>query len=343
MLEALYQPITLAEITIKNRFAMAPMTRGRSPGGIPGPDVAEYYRRRAAGGAGLIITEGALIGHPLAAAAGSAAPRLTARTVAAWHNVTRAVHEAGSHIFAQLWHQGPQISPGIAAFAIEEKQVRAATEPEREEVAVAFIESAIAAKNAGFDGIELHGAHGYFLDSYLRVYGLDRTQQSNHRYVVNLVAQIRRAVGSAFPIGLRFSQWSVNEYRLRYMLTPADMERVLLPLRDAGVNIFHASVGFRSFWLQEFEQASLSLAGWTRKITGCPVITVGGIGLQKEQFFNQGEGCAKRLERMFAEGEFDLAAIGRALIADPQWCEKVCRGEVESIVQFEEKMLEQYP
>lgn len=343
MLEALFQPFALANLTLRNRFVMAPMARGKSPGGMPTPDVVEYYCRRAAGGVGLIITEGSLVDHPLAAEPGSSIPRMTEETVTAWRTVTEAVHYQGAAIFVQLWHLGPQTSPGVAAFEIPEKGVRVASEEELENLTGAYLRSALSAQEAGFDGIEIHGAHGYFIDSFLRTHAAVEPESRRGRFVADLVRRIRLAVGPSYLVGFRFSQWSVSDYRSQYMQSPEEMARVLLPLREAGVDIFHASVGFRSFWLREFAGSSLSLAGWTRALTGCPVITVGGVGLHKEQFFGDGDGSAAQLEDMFHNGEFDLAAIGRALIADPQWCEKVRKNEIESIIPFREEHLQQYP
>lgn len=106
-------------MTSPNRFAMAPMTRSASPGGVPGENVAAYYRRRAAGGVGLIITEGVFIPHD-AAGGQSNVPRLAgADSLAGWSAVTAAVHGEGSVIAAQLWHQGvergvdPEFNPGV--------------------------------------------------------------------------------------------------------------------------------------------------------------------------------------------------------------------------------------
>src|ERR1700747_1219146 len=104
----LFQPLTVRSLIVPNRFAMAPMTRQASPGGIPGADVAEYYRRRAAGGVGLIITEGVRLPTP-AAGYPYAIPTLAGDEVlAGWTRVVDAVHGEGATIAAQLWHQGVQ-------------------------------------------------------------------------------------------------------------------------------------------------------------------------------------------------------------------------------------------
>src|SRR5580698_409460 len=105
-IDSLMTPLTVRGLTLPNRIVMAPMTREASPGGVPGADVAGYYARRAAGGVGLIITEGTGIRHE-AAVDKHAIPVLHgAQALAGWHSVVGAVHEAGGLIAAQLWHQG---------------------------------------------------------------------------------------------------------------------------------------------------------------------------------------------------------------------------------------------
>ncbi|MET0375883.1 MAG: hypothetical protein ABW128_16705, partial [Rhizorhabdus sp.] len=115
--EPLYQPLTVRGMTVRNRIVMAPMTRGFSPGGVPGPDVAAYYARRAEGDCGLIVTEGVAVDHPTAL--GDAGldeknvPYMAGDAVlAGWRNVVDEVHAAGCKIVVQLWHQGVLRKPG---------------------------------------------------------------------------------------------------------------------------------------------------------------------------------------------------------------------------------------
>src|SRR5688500_10805940 len=115
--EALFTPLTIGKVTVPNRVVMAPMTRGMSPGGVPGEDVAAYYGRRAEGHCGLIITEGIAVDHP--AALGDAGldekdvPLLAGEApLAGWRRVTEQVHQGGAKIIAQLWHQGVLRKPG---------------------------------------------------------------------------------------------------------------------------------------------------------------------------------------------------------------------------------------
>ncbi|WP_433291699.1 hypothetical protein ACQP2F_26080 [Actinoplanes sp. CA-030573] len=110
-MDELIAPTTVAGLSLTSHFVMAPMTRKRSPGGVPTAEVAAYYRRRAAGGIGLIITEGALVGHP-SASHESDVPRLTPGAAeAGWRRVTSEVHAAGGKIAAQIWHLGSERQP----------------------------------------------------------------------------------------------------------------------------------------------------------------------------------------------------------------------------------------
>lgn len=137
---------------------------------------------------------------------------------------------------------------------------------------------------------------------------------------------------------LRFSQWKLGDYTCKMLASPAELERFLLPLTAAGVDVFHAST--RRFNDAEFEGSHLSLAGWTKKITGKPTITVGSVGLDLEfvRALFQGEtahsaGLDALLERL-DNGEFDLVAVGRALLADPAWADKIRDGRENEIATF---------
>src|SRR5215469_8314336 len=111
-INALFEPFTYKSLTLPNRIVMAPMTRAKSPNGIPGPEVAAYYRRRAKGGVGLIVTEGTLIPHPGAGFTPGVPYFYGEASLAGWSRVVEQVHEAGGKIFPQLWHVGRMLQPG---------------------------------------------------------------------------------------------------------------------------------------------------------------------------------------------------------------------------------------
>lgn len=345
-LEGLFSPFAVKSLKLKNRFVMAPMTRGFSPGGAPGPDVAAYYARRAAGETGLIITEGVYVDHPSAGDSASV-PRLDAGSLEGWRGVVEAVHQAGGAIFPQLWHIGatrqenappfpetPTLSPSGQNFRGEPRG-RSMTDNDVEEVFAAYSRSAALAQKAGFDGLEIHGAHGYLIDQFLWSRTNQRTDswggdlKARSRFAVEAVKAARWAVGPDLPIAFRFSQWKGFAFDAKLFETPAELEEGLAPIVAAGVDILHVST--RRFWEPAFEGSDLTLAGWTKKIFGKPVITVGSVGLSNE-FLGGGKKSpaqpadAAQLAALFAKGEFDLAAVGRALLADPQWVEKLREG-----------------
>ncbi|ARU89581.1 NADH:flavin oxidoreductase [Pseudomonas sp. M30-35] len=360
--QALFQPFKLGNLTLPSRVVMAPMTRSFSPGGVPNNDVIEYYRRRAAGGVGLIITEGTTVDHK-AANGYPNVPRFYGEdALAGWQKVVEAVHAEGGKIVPQLWHVGnvrklgTEPDASVPGYGPCEKVkngeviVHGMSHDDIRDVIAAFAQAAADAKRIGMDGVELHGAHGYLIDQFFwessnqrtDEYGGDLAQRS--RFAIELIQAVRAAVGADFPIILRFSQWKQQDYTARLVETPQALEAFLKPLSEAGVDIFHCST--RRFWEPEFAGSELNLAGWTRKLIGKPTITVGSVGLDGEflQFMVNTDKVAQPakleglLERLNNQ-EFDLVAVGRALLVDPDWSLKVRDGREEEILPFSREAL----
>ncbi|GHG51281.1 NADH:flavin oxidoreductase [Streptomyces griseocarneus] len=354
------RPFTLGDLTVGNRVAMAPMTRRFSPGGVPGEDVAAYYERRAAGGVGLIITEGTYVARDAAAAYDRVPHFHGEEALAGWARVAERVHRAGGRIMPQLWHTGVARTDDIAPLGVPadtpsgvgldgSPHGRAMTQADIDAVVEAFARAAADAERVGFDGVELHGAHGYLIDNFLwqrtnrraDAYGGD--EASRARFATEIVAAVRAAVSPGFPVVFRFSQWKTDHYDARIAGTPQELERIVAPLAEAGVDAFHASN--RRYWLPEFEDGDLNLAGWTKKLTGKPSITVGSVGLDTafaggrngpEHIGTTGiEPLLDRLER----DEFDLVAVGRALVSDPEWAAKALTGRLEEAVPYSKSLL----
>jgi len=360
--EVLSRPVSLNGLTVPNRIAMAPMTRMFSPGGVPGEDVVSYYSRRAAAGVGLIVTEGTYVGHE-SAGLSDRVPRFHgAEQLAGWAKVAEAVHTAGGTIVPQLWHIGmvrkegqapypdaPAVGPSGLRMDGGEGAGKAMTQGDIDDVVAAFAQAAADAERIGFDGVELHGAHGYLIDQFLwsgtnrrtDAYGGDPVARA--RFAAEIVAAVRAAVSPGFPVLFRYSQWKQDAYDARLARTPQELEAILAPLAAAGVDAFHAST--RRYWLPEFEDSDLNLAGWTKKLTGRPAITVGSVGLNGE-FLKafQGEGAElgsldNLLDRMERD-EFDLVAVGRALLQDPQWAAKVLAGRFDELAPYDAASLQ---
>lgn len=357
-IEALFKPVTVGNLDLPNRIVLAPMTRNFSPNGVPGEDVAAYYKRRAQNGVGLIITEGTAINHPAAVSSPNIPNFHGEKSLEGWAKVVNEVHAVGGKIIPQLWHVGtarpvgaepnPEANPvgpsGLTGSG--ERVSEPLTESEIADLIAAYAQAAVDAKRLGFDGIELHGAHGYLIDQFFwgrtnkrtDRYGGDLTERT--RFAVEIIEAVRKATGSDFPIVLRFSQWKGQEYGAKLVDTPQQLASFLEPLSNAGVDIFHAST--RRFWVPEFEGSDLNLAGWTKKLTGKPSITVGSVGLNSE-FLG---GAAPQLDGgkdltyiqqlidRLENQEFDLIAVGRALLVDPEWVTKLKDNRIDEIIPY---------
>lgn len=367
----LFDPFTIGSLKLENRIVMAPMSRDLSPGGVPGDDVAEYYARRAAHGVGLIITEGTFVGHPAAGNRPSVPRFHGVDALAGWERVAGAVHAAGGRIVPQLWHVGQD--PLIWGKSLEEARGsvpkgvelfdppgglmspsgvdpdgepgRVMSESDVADVIESFAQAAAEARRIGFDGIELHAAHGYLFDQFFwdvtnrrgDRYGGDLSGRS--RFAAEVVRACRARAGTDFPIILRISQWKVAHYKARLAHDPQELEAFLAPLVEAGVDAFHCST--RRFWQPEFEGSPLNLAGWVKKVSGVPSITVGSVGLRDSDYLGYVEGKGADLDDVglvaerLAQGEFDLVAVGRALVANPAWAELVRTGRTDELVPFD--------
>ena len=361
--QSLVSPVNVGGLELNNRIVMAPMTRNQSPDNIPTDANVEYYRKRAAGGVGLIITEGTCPGH-IAASGYPDVPYFHGEErLAGWKRVVDAVHAEGGKIAPQLWHVGGMRKRGIppegdvdgyapSGMNVPGKVNRhTMTASDIDDVIEAFATAARDAKNLGFDAVEIHGAHGYLIDQFFWEGTNQRDDQyggsvaNRSRFAIDIINACRAEVGADFPIILRWSQWKQQDYTARLAPTPEELATFLEPLVDAGVSMFHCSQ--RRFWEPEFEGSDLNLAGWVKKLTGVPTITVGSVSLDTEFIPKPGEvgfSSAKpasldQLMTMLDRGDFDLVAVGRALIANPNWAQIVASGDMNGLVPFEKPML----
>jgi 2,4-dienoyl-CoA reductase-like NADH-dependent reductase (Old Yellow Enzyme family) len=362
-IDALLTPLTVRGVRLANRVVMAPMSRYSSPGGVPTGEVASYYARRAATGIGLIITEGVGIAHP-ASVDHPDVPRMHGEdALAGWRKVVDAVHAEGGLIWPQLWHQGPMwnveyaggpsgeamrpsglwgphdgmISISATARAAALGETRPMRDSEIQDVIDGYARSARCARTLGFDGIAIHGAHGYLIDSFLwgftnrrkDIWGGDARGRT--AFACAVLRAIRREVGDDMPVALRFSQFKMQDYKALLAETPDELGQLLQPLAEAGVDVFDGSQ--RYFDTPIFEGSSLNLAGWARKLTGKVAMTVGGIGLDKSsgpaKHIDDRQKSTNNLPRVierFKRGEFDLVGVGRSILNDPDWFTKARDG-----------------
>ncbi|MCH7959224.1 MAG: NADH:flavin oxidoreductase [Candidatus Hydrogenedentes bacterium] len=369
--DILFDSVPFGKVTLPNRVVMAPMTRNQSPGHVPNERNVEYYRRRAEGGIGLIITEGTNPGHPAASGYPDVPVFDGDEAMAGWKKIVDAVHKAGSFIIPQLWHCGsirqtgaqpdPEVpgfgpSPVVHPFHGDKEDAQAPhemTQKDIDDTVESFARSAGNAKDAGFDGVEIHGAHSYLIDQFFwevtnkrtDAYGGPKITQ-RMRFAVEVVEAIRSRVGDDFPIVFRFSQWKQGDYTHKMVKNPDEFKAFLDPLAEAGVDWFHASN--RRFWDAEFEGSELNLAGWCTELTGKPAITVGSVGLDSDflRSYAGKESNKQGLDKLVARlenKEFELVAVGRALLSDAEWVNKVRERREDEIVGFEPKHLAVYP
>ena len=327
---------------------MAPMTRGFAEGGIIGTAQEDYYRRRAEGGVGLILTEGTAINRP-AARNEAGVPYFHGSSLGGWKGVAEAVHRAGGAIAPQLWHVGsvrslstkyepdvPFESPsGLIAPGNENGETM--SENAIADAISEFSKAAVEAKRLGFDAVEVHGAHGYLIDQFF----WSGTNERADKWGGETLSERSRFAAELIPLILRVSQWKQQDYTARLAETPRAMEDWLRPLVDAGVDILHCSQ--RRFWIPEFPEQDgengLNFAGWAKKLTGATTISVGSVGLSNDMTTvfsgqtSQPAGLEGLIERMERE-EFDLIAVGRALISDPSWPTKVEQGLFDEMEPF---------
>ena len=363
----LFDPIELGTLKLRNRVVMAPMTRTFSPNGIPNDLVVAYYERRAKNDVGLIITEGTCIGHKAASGYANVPYIYGEKPLAGWNKVVDAVHAAGGKIVPQIWHVGAirQANKGVgpdetlpgyspSGLVMKGKQTGISMSVEDVQQAIdAFVQAAVDSQAIGFDGVEIHGAHGYLVDQFFWAdtnqrddqYGGDAVERT--KFAVDIVKGIRQKCGPDFPIILRFSQWKQQAYGAKLAHTPDELEAFLTPLVDAGVDIFHCST--RRFWEPEFEGSSLNLAGWTKTLTGKPCITVGSVGLSSSFIDEEkrdmvetsqvAESSFENLAERLNNDEFELVAVGRALLQDPEWAIKVRENRLNELSDYSKKSL----
>ncbi|MFG1497599.1 NADH:flavin oxidoreductase [Saccharospirillum sp. HFRX-1] len=356
---ALFQPLNVGSLTLKNRIVMAPMTRNMASDGVPAQTNADYYRRRAEAEVGLILSEGTVINRPVSRNEQHIPFFHGDQALAGWQGVIDAVHQAGGKMGPQLWHTGTapsssgwqaegEMESPSGLFAPDQPVGKIMTESDIADTIDAFAKAAADAQRLGFDVAELHGAHGYLIDQFFWSRTNQRTDHwggktlvERSHFAAEVIKAVRRSVGPDFPLIIRLSQWKQQDYSARLAETPAEMERWLTTLAEAGVDIFHCSQ--RRFWEPEFPDVDgdqgLNFAGWAKKLTGKTTISVGSVGLDGEflgAFAGQGsqrselDQLVQRLER----DEFDLIAVGRALLSDPNWVQKVQRGANDELSGF---------
>ena len=358
----LFESYKLKNIKLRNRIVMAPMTRNQSPGGIPTNKVVEYYSRRAKAEVGLIITEGIEVSHD-ASSAYPNVPRLDSiEAREGWKKVVSGIKENGGSVIAQLWHCGgfrklgmqpnPEV-PGHTASGLVKPGKKVAHEMTLEDIKQtinAYASDAKYCEEIGFDGVEIHGAHGYLIDNFLwegtnirdDSYGGSIEQRS--QFVSEIIQAVRASVSKEFIVGLRFSQWKQHDFEAKLAHTTDELKKVLLSPVESGLDYLHSSM--RRFWESEFEGSDENLAYWTKKISNIPTIGVGSVGLDSDFIDMTAPSKPTSIDKAIddiSKEKYDLLAVGRALLSDHEWVLKMKEGRLEDVIPYsKEALLELY-
>ncbi len=326
----------LGHTSFDNRAVVAPMTRVSTNGdGIPTDQMAAYYRRYAEGGFGLIIAEGTYTDRFFSQGYPNQPGITTDEQQAGWQKVVAAVHDAGGKIFLQLMHagalsqhlsntRGPSSVPPMRHMleGYSKKQGRfplpqAMNPSEIDDVIDGFITSANRAVQAGFDGVEIHGANGYLLDQFLTDYSNTREDQyggsleNRCRLGVEIVKAVKEAVSNSCVVGIRLSQGKVNDFDYLWPGGIEDGKVIFALLKKAGADYIHFASEGQGFDHGCLTRDGKSLPRLARDITGLPVIANGGLHNLQEA------------NRILSNGHSDLIAIGTGALANPDWPKKI--------------------
>ena len=349
----LFEEYKLKNLVLRNRVVMAPMTRNQSPGGIPTDDVISYYARRAKAEVGLIITEGIEVSHK-ASSAYPNVPRLdTNEAREGWKKVVDGIKNNNGAVIAQLWHCGgfrklgmqpnPEV-PGYTASGLVKPGKKVAHEmtiKDIKETIDAYASDAKICQDLGFDGVEIHGAHGYLIDNFL--WGGTNIREDSYggsigkrsQFVSDIIKAVKENVDDTFIVGLRFSQWKQHDFSAKLASTPDDLKKILIPPVEAGLDFLHSSM--RRFWESEFEDSEENLAYWTKKISNIPTIGVGSVGLDSDFIDMTAPAKPTSIDKALddiAKEKYDLIAVGRALLSDYEWVVKMKEGRLNDVIPY---------
>lgn len=329
----LFEPLQIGTMVLKNRVIMAPMGTGyANEDGTVSQRLIDYYARRAAGGVSMIVLEHHMV-HPSATGVGPELRLDDDRFIPGQARLVEALHRHGVKVGPQLNHPGRQttlgtpIGPSPIPVSPKGKIPHALSDAEVEELVEAYAECARRARDAGHDFVEVHGAHGYMVSSFLSPLSNQRTDrwggstENRARFAVEIVRRIRQKVGPDYPVSFRISGSEFVEGGL----TPDEAARIARLLEEAGVNCISISAGN---WLSlEYimmpmfmpEGALLEVAPVIKAAVRVPVLVVGRLG------------DPRRAEQALQEGRADAIVLGRALIADPDWARTVQSGQFDRV------------
>lgn len=330
--DPLFTPVTIGNVALTNRAAVAPMTRiSATDDGRATSRIATYYARFARGGFGLVITEGIYPDTEYSQGYWNQPGLATSQQAESWRTVVDAVHETGGAIIAQLMHAGGQsqgnryrdhtvgpsdIAPrgqqlsyyrGSGPFATP----RALGTREIAEIRHGFVAAARRAVKAGFDGVEIHGANGYLIDQFLT----DYTNQRDDHYGgsvdnrIRLAAEISddvlQAVGPETTVGIRISQTKVSDAEHRWAGQSKDAETIFGHLGQTGLHYVHTTEFDAT--AAAFNDSHATLAGHAKQHSGTPILANGGLA------------DPETARSLIASGTADIVTLAKPALADRDW------------------------
>lgn len=340
------QSTRFTNLTLGNRFALAPMTRtSAEPDGTPNELMADHYEAYAKGGFGLLITEGTYTDGGASQGYANQPGLINGSHIDGWKTIVERIHATGSKVFVQLMHAGAQfqashytdqpeapsaIKPkgeplGFYGDQTEWKTPKVMTETDIQAVIDGFALSAVNAKAAGFDGIELHGANGYLLHQFLSTYFNQRDDkyggplESRLRIVVETIKAVRAAVGKDFTIGIRLSQVTVTDPDYQFPEGEAGFRQIIEAVRDAGADFVHTTDGDAR--RQPFIDGEQTLADVASGVDGVALIINGGVDETNHQ-------------DLAAAYPGSLLAVGKKALANPDFVQRLKDGKEIDDIDF---------
>lgn len=339
--DVLFQPIQLQERTLKNRFVVAPMTRrSADASGIPTEEMANYYTAFAKGGFGLIITEGTYTDDLYSKTDDHQPGLVTKEQLEGWKMVTDKVHHADKNtlIILQLMHSGAlsqHTDKTIAPSAIQPVGLRNTEEgglkgafplpssmnkKDIDDAKEGFVQTALRAVAAGFDGVEIHGANGYLIDQFITPHTNVRDDEyggsfpNRLRFLTEVFTAIKAVVPDNFIVGIRLSESKVNDLTYRWPGGPATANAIFDVLKELDTSYIHIASEGGNWARESLYDDGTSSNGIAKRITGKTVIVNGGMH------------NIDLATKLISDNEADLVSIGRAAIANPDLPNRIKNG-----------------
>ncbi|MEO3803038.1 NADH:flavin oxidoreductase [Nonomuraea sp. B1E8] len=347
------RPETIGELSLANRLAVSPMTRvSAASDGTPTEEMADYYAAFARGGFALVVTEGTYTDTRYSQGYLNQPGMVSDGHEAGWREIADRVRAAGAAFVLQLMHAGA-LSQGnryrddtMAPSAVPPRGEKmpeygghgpwSTPRPMRQDdidLAVrGFVDSAVRAERAGFDGVEVHGANGYLIDQFLTDYTNTRDDRYGGgvsrrvRLAAEIVSAIRAEVGPRFCVGIRLSQGKVNDHTHRWAGGARDAEIIFAALAEAGASYLHIASEGRDWVETATLDGGMTITGLARKVTGLPVLANGGMH------------DADQAATVLADGHADVLALGRGALANPDFPRRLARGL--PMADFDHRMLQ---